>query len=258
MLKQIPERITYAQERIIHLIENRKLRQWCLENGLQHAAVYRLGIGELSPSYKNICSMSHLIAPIEWLFYTDEKLPYEAQVVPQWNPNEKSKFVKEHKYDYKEVAKKYGITELSAYNILVAFRAKPSLAFIRECCKDTNPIDFFIDGEEAPAPKTFVPERGDIINIQGNVLFVLSKKFSKKSDSENDENNKNDAYITVCPVIKQSENALELSGTKTKGFINSKNIQTYILAPRCQANFIETATEEITQKILEQARSIFE
>lgn len=254
MLKQIPERITYAQERIIHLIENRKLRQWCLENGLQHAAVYRLGIGELAPSYRNICSMTHLIAPIEWLFYTDEKLPYEPLVVPQWNPNEKSKFVKEHKYDYKEVAKKYGITELSAYNILVAFRAKPGLAFIRECCKDTNPIDFFIDGDEAVAPKIFVPSRGDIINIQGNLLFVLSKK----SDSENDENDKKDTYLTVCPIVKQSENAIELSGTKTKGFVNPKNIQTYVLAPRCQANFIETAPDEITKTVLEQTRKIFE
>ena len=182
MLKQIPERITYAQKKIIHLIEERKLRQWCMENGLQHASVYRLGIGELIPSYKRICSMVHLIAPIEWLFYTDEKLPYEPQIVPQWNSNERSKFVKEHKYDYKEVAKKYGITELSAYNICVAGRAKPSLAFIRECCKDTNPIDFFMDGEEPVTSKSFTPDRGDIVNIQGNILCVLSKKESTEKE----------------------------------------------------------------------------
>lgn len=248
MLKQIPERITYAQEKIIHLIEGRKLRQWCLDNGLQHAAVYRLGIGELIPSYKNICSMVHLIAPIEWLFYTDEKLPYEPQVVPQWNYNERSKFVKKHKYDYKEVAKKYGITELSAYNICVAGRAKPSLAFIKECCKDTNPIDFFIDGEEPAEPKSFLPDRGDIINIQGNILFVLSKKeFSEE-----------DGFITVCPITKQAENAVELSDTKTKGFINPKNIQTYLLAPRCQANYIETVSSEITNTILEQTQKVLE
>ncbi len=176
MLKQIPERITYAQEKIIHLIKERKLRQWCMDNGLQHAAVYRLALGELNPSYKNICNMVHLIAPIEWLFYTDEKLPYEPKTVPQWNPDNKCKFIKEHKLDYQEVAKKYGISELSAYNICVAGRAKPSLAFIRECCKDTNPIDFFTDCEEIEAPKQFTPNRGDIINIQGNILFVLSKK----------------------------------------------------------------------------------
>ena len=100
MLKQIPERITYAQEKIIHLIEERKLRQWCMDNGLQHAAVYRLALGELNPSYKNICNMVHLIAPIEWLFYTDEKLPYEPKTVPQWNSDNKCKFIKEHKLDY--------------------------------------------------------------------------------------------------------------------------------------------------------------
>lgn len=248
MLKQVPERITYAQDKIIQLIKERKLRQWCMENGLQHAVVYRLGTGELNPSYKNICSMVHLIAPIEWLYYTDEKLPYEIQAVPQWNPNERSKFVKEHKYDYKEVAKKYGLSELSAYNILVAFRAKPSLAFIRECCKDTNPIDFFIDGEEPAIPKTFFPDRGDIVNIQGNLLFVLSKK----------ENTEKDNYLTVCPIIQNAVESIELRNTKTKGFINPKNIQTYILGPRCQANFIETLPAETVLQVIEKSRKIFE
>lgn len=247
MLKQIPERITYAQEKIIHLIEERKLRQWCMDNGLQHAAVYRLALGELNPSYKNICNMVHLIAPIEWLFYTDEKLPYEPKTVPQWNPDNKCKFIKEHKLDYQEVAKKYGISELSAYNICVAGRAKPSLAFIRECCKDTNPIDFFTDGVEIETPKQFTPNRGDIINIQGNILFVLSKKEKVEKDN----------YLTACPVIKQNENAIEFNGLKIKGFINLKNIQTYMLGPRCKASFIETADEKITQNVMNEVREIF-
>ncbi|MDD6655623.1 MAG: hypothetical protein PUE59_11425 [Treponema sp.] len=247
MLKQIPERITYAQEKLIKLIEERKLRQWCMENGLQHAAVYRLAIGELTPSYKNICSMVHLIAPIEWLFYTDEKLPYEPQIVPQWNPNNKCKFIKQHRYDYQELSKKYGITELSAYNICVAARAKPSLAFIKECCKDTNPIDFFTDGEEPSEPKSFIPGRGDIVNIHGNICFVLSKK----------EDIEKDGYITISPIVQQKENAVELSNTKTKGFINPKNIQTYLLGTKCQARFIENVTEEITWQVLDHIRRIF-
>ncbi len=248
MLKQVPERITYAQDKIIRLIKERKLRQWCIENGLQHAVVYRLGTGELNPSYKNICSMVHLIAPIEWLFYTDEELPYKVQAVPKWNPNDRCKFIKGHKYDYKEVAKKYGLSELSAYNILVADRAKPSLAFIRECCKDTNPIDFFIDGEEPSAPKSFVPDRGDIVNIHGNILFVLSKK----------ENVEKDNYIAVCPIVQNDENSIELSGTKINGFINPKNIQTYVLGSRCQASFIESVQEGITLQVLDESRKIFE
>lgn len=247
MLKQIPERITYAQEKIIHLIEERKLRQWCMDNGLQHAAVYRLALGELNPSYKNICNMVHLIAPIEWLFYTDEKLPYEPKTVPQWNPDNKCKFIKEHKLDYQEVAKKYGISELSAYNICVVGRAKPSLAFIRECCKDTNPIDFFTDGGEIEEPKQFTPNRGDIINIQGNILFVLSKKEEVEKDN----------YLTACPIIKQNTNTIELNGLKIKGFINLKNIQTYMLGPRCKASFIETADEKITQNVMNEVREIF-
>lgn len=248
MLKQIPERITYAQEKIIHLIEERKLRQWCMDNGLQHAAVYRLALGELNPSYKNICNMVHLIAPIEWLFYTDEKLPYEPKTVPQWNPDNKCKFIKEHKLDYQEVAKKYGISELSAYNICVAGRAKPSLAFIRECCKDTNPIDFFTDCEEIEEPKQFTPDRGDIINIQGNILFVLSRKKDVEKDS----------YLTVCPIVKQDEDVIELTDLKIKGFVNAKNIQTYKLGARCKASFIETASKDITKKILETVIKKFE
>ena len=181
------------------------------------------------------------------LFYTDEKLPYEPKTVPQWNPDNKCKFIKEHKLDYQEVAKKYGISELSAYNICVAGRAKPSLAFIRECCKDTNPIDFFTDGGEIEEPKQFTPNRGDIINIQGNILFVLSKKEKVEKDN----------YLTACPVIKQNENAIELNGLKIKGFINLKNIQTYMLGPRCKASFIETADEKITQNVMNEVREIF-
>ncbi len=248
MLKQVPERITYAQERIIEMIKERKLRQWCIENGLTHTYIYKVGFGELNPSYKSISTMVHLIAPIEWFFYTDEELPYKVQLVPQWNPNERCKFIKEHRYDYKEVAKKYGLSELSAYNILVTERAKPSLAFIRECCKDTNPIDFFIDGEETATPTTFVPDRGDIVNIQGKLFFVISKK----------EASENDGYLTVSPIVQNTEKSIELVNTKTKGFINPKNLQTYILGPRCQAKFIESLPAEFSLKVLEEAKKIFE
>lgn len=248
MLKQIPERITYAQAKIIHLIEERKLRQWCMDNGLQHSAVYRIGIGEQNPSYKIVCSMVHLIAPVEWLFFTDEKLPYEIQPVPAWNPGDKCKFIKEHRYDYKEVAKKYGLSELSAYNICVAYRAQPSLAFIRECCRDVNPVDFFIDGGEPETPARFSPDRGDIVNIQGNLVMVLSKKTDIEKDG----------HAVSSPVLAKCEDAAELTGGKTKGFVSGRNLTTFVLAPKCQASYIETADASVVSAVLNQVRIIFE
>lgn len=248
MLKQIPTKLTYAQEKIIKLIQERKLRQWCIENGLPHSAIYRIGLGEQPPSYKMVSSMVHLIAPVEWLFYTDETLPYESKVVPQWNPAKQCKFIKENKSNHKEIAKKYGISEISAYNICMS-RAIPGLAFIRECCKDTNPIDFFIDGEEPETPKKFTPDRGDIVNILGNIFLVLSKK----------EKSEIDGYLVCCPILKvYEENSIELTDTRTKGFIKPNNIQTNILTSRSQANFIETVSEEITHNILGQVKHIFD
>lgn len=253
MLKEVPNRITYAQEKIIKLIQERKLRQWCMVNGLEHTSIYRIGIGEKPANYKIISAMVHLIAPIEWLFYTDEKLPFEPQILPVWNPEEKCKFIKEHKYDYKEIAKKYNLSEASAFKLFAdgAYRIKPSIAFMRECCKDTNPIDFFIDGEEPeerPAEKrAFFPERGDIINLQENLYLVLSKKDTIKQQG----------CLTCCPVTS-IEGTIELKETKTKGFINPANLQTFFLSTRCQASFIETVPEKIIQSVLEQARKILE
>jgi hypothetical protein len=252
MLKEVSSRITYAQEKIIKLIKERKLRQWCITNGLDHASIYRIGTGERPANYKIISAMVHLIAPIEWLFYTDEKLPYEPQILPVWNPEKKCKFIKEHKHEYKDVAKKYNISAASAYKLFAddAYRIKPSIAFMRECCKDTNPVDFFIDGEEAEcsAEKSFFyPERGDIINLQENIYLVISKKETIKQQN----------CLTCCPVTS-IEGTIELKETKTKGFINPVNLQTFFLTSKCQASFIETVPEKITMKVLEQSRKIFE
>ena len=253
MLKEVSSRITYAQEKIIKLIKDRKLRQWCITNGLDHATFYRIGTGEKQVNYKIISKTVHLIAPIEWLFYTDEKLPYEPQILPVWNPEKKCKFIQEHKYDYKEIAKKYNVTEAYAFKLCAdaAYRVMPSITFIRECCKDTNPIDFFIDDEAseeiAIKKDSFYPERGDIISLQGNIYLVLSKKATIKKQG----------CITCCPVTQEKE-SLELKNTKTKGFVNPVNLQTVFLAPRCQASFIETVPEEITAAVIKEAKKLLE
>lgn len=249
MLKKIPERITYAQERIIRLIEERKLRKWCIENNLSHSLIYKIGTGELAPTYKVVSSMVHLISPEEWLFYTDEKLPYPPRLIPKWNPENKSKFVKEH--DYREISKKYGISEISAYNIFVVSRSLPSMSLIRECCKETDPVNFFIEGdlsEKADVIEKFCPDRGDIINIQGSINLVLSKK----------EKIQKDGFITCVPVLPDCKDGIELKGTKIQGLIQTKCLKTYILAPKCTANYLESVSQDIINAVLIEARKVLD
>lgn len=247
----MPEKITYAQERLIALIEERKLRKWCMDNALNHSAFYRIALGEAQPTYRTIASTSHLIAPIEWLFFTDEKLPFPSRVVPQWNCNEVCVFVAKHKGDYREMAKRYGTSETAMYNLCVVRRTKPGLAFMRECCKDTNPIEFFTAGEVQENEideEGFYPDRGDIVNMLGSPLLVLSKRqFAKKSGK-----------VLGCPVIAQGGSGIEMKGAATKGVAVCDDLRTFTLGVRARPKFIETADKKIVAKVLSTVRKIFD
>lgn len=247
MLKQLPERITFAQQRIINLIKDRKLRQWCINHDLQHSAIYRIGIGEQKPSYKIISSMCHLIPPIEWLFYTDEKLPYEPQLVPKWDYTQKSNFIFQHQLDYKEIAKKYNLTDLAAYNIFVVNRALPSLPLIRACCNETNPINFFINTDEPIIPKKFYPDRGDIINIHNNIVLVLSQKNDIEAKK-----------LITCVPINSNKNDFLLKNTQSKGYIQINEILTYSLASKHQIFYLESVEKSIIESVIFEARKVFD
>lgn len=216
MNKPVPKRITYAQAKLLKLIEERKLKKWCMDNSLTHTSIYRLAVGDTLPTYRIISSMSHLIAPIEWLFYTDKKLPYTAQVVPQWDYKKKSKFIKEHRFDYKVIGKKYGLEELSAYNLFIAYRAYPTIQFMREVCKDFNPIEFFTDSK-IEVTKTFIPDRGDIINIKNSVIIVLSKKEFNKSHNS----------IIGCTIVSDCKDGIKLNTPLVKGIVNIADLHSY-------------------------------
>lgn len=215
MLKEIPERITYAQEKLIKLIEERKLRKWCLENGLSHSTIYKLATGEKLPSYPIVCSMSHLIAPIEWLFYTDEQIPYEAQTVLPLEPGKECRYVVAHKEDYREMAKKYGLTEIQAYNIIIG-RKKPNLPFIRQTCGEVDPIEFFIPSDKAEK-KITVPERGDIASINGKNFLVLSEKESSEA---------NGTFI-ACPVASDENGIPFVCDCNVSGKIKACGITSF-------------------------------
>lgn len=242
MLKQKPERITYAQQKLIQLIEERKLRRWCLDNGIMHSSAYRLALGEQTPTYKIIASTCHLISPIEWLFFTDEKLPYEPVLLPQWNCEVPCKFIKEHRFDYQTIAQKYNLEKSSAYNIFVAYRANPTPIFIKAACNETNPIDFFTDGEgEIKTLKEFIPERGDIVSVEGKIIFVITKqKLNEKNKS-----------FSGCLIISENEKGIELKKSITKGFVCPYKLSSFNIELTTPRTLIEKAEEGIIKKVLD-------
>lgn len=175
MLKETPERLSYAQDKLIKLIKERKLRQWCLDNDLVHSVLYRLAYNEQTITYKLIASMCHLISPIEWLYYTDEKLPYEPVLLPKWTPNTPCKYISEHQNNYMLIAKKYNIPQSTAYKMFISHQTLPTAILIRQISEEVNPIDFFTGSETVPLKK-YIPDRGDIIKNRDNFLLVISKK----------------------------------------------------------------------------------
>lgn len=247
MLKQKPERITYAQQKLLKLVEERKLRRWCLDNGIIHSAAYRLALGEQLPTYKIMSSMCHLIAPIEWLFYTDETLPYEPALLPKWDTKKQSKFVKEHRFDYKTISGKYGISELSAYNIFVAYRASPTPALIKAACADSNPNDFFTDGD-IEVKKEYIPEKGDIVSVDGNIFLVVT-------GSSGNEKRK---IFSGCSILSSNSGiagGIILKGTSTSGTVNPFSIQSFSTSRT--KSLIEKADSETTEKVINLLRKIF-
>ncbi len=243
MLKQLPERITYAQQKIIKLIEDRKLRKWCLENNLIHSTVYKFGTGEKLPSYPIVKTMSHLIAPIEWLFYTDEELPYKPKTVLPLDDKTECKFIAENKKKFREIAKKYNLTELQAYNIMIG-RKNPNLNFIRLTTKDFDPIVFFIPSEKADIG---IPDRNDIICIFAKKYLVLTTKNT----------NKNNTSIIACEIIPEKTNiellveSKLLPDSEIHGYVKSSEISTFstdediVILGKATKETTEAATSEI-------------
>lgn len=247
-MKPRPERMTYAQQKLMALIDERKLRRWCEENGFNHSFVFNLAFGNRAPTYKNMASMCQFISPIEWLFSCDEKLPYEPVLLPPWKCDKPSKFVLAHRYDYKTLAQKYGLSDYSAYKIFVSYTVKPSPAFIRKVCAEANPIDFFTEGEGEIAPlREFVPDRGDLVSVSGKTVFVITKKeFNKRSKS-----------FSGCLVTTDSAKGIKLKGV-VKGVVNAGRLFSFPIIYTEVRSLIEKAPEDLTDKVMEEVRKTLE
>lgn len=136
MLEQV--RVTYAQKKLLNLLQERKLKSWCEEKNVPHATLYKLATGNIVPSFIVMSSLVPYFAPAEWVYFTDEDIPYEVRTLEVWNPDDTSLFIKKHKYDYMEVEKKYEISETNARNIFVNRRANITLLQMRKMTKDVN------------------------------------------------------------------------------------------------------------------------
>lgn len=240
----IPERITYAQKKLLDLIKKRQLKQWCIENNLPHSTVHRIAIGESSPTYIQISSMCHLIAPIEWLFYTDEELPYKPETVPQWTRAVPCKYVTEHQSDFKDIAEKYGMSLTTAYATFSTKILNPTPIFIRAACAEVNPIEFFTASENLSPELNFIPEQGDIIQVEEKLLFVISKK----------EANEKSGFYTCCLIIPENKMGIKLENTNTTGFICPYNVCSFKIAPSLPRTLLEKAEAGFTARVIEEVK----
>ena len=152
--------ITYAQKKLQELLQERKLKAWCEERNVPHATLYKLATGNMVPSFMVMSSLVPYFAPAEWVYFTDEKIPYEVKILEVWNPGDTSLFIKKHKYDY--MAKKYEISETKTRNIFINRRANITLLQIRKMAKDINPEELFIPADETIDGK-FYPKQEDIV-----------------------------------------------------------------------------------------------
>ncbi len=80
-----------------------------------------------------------------WLFFTDEEIPYSIRTLPEWNPDDTSVFIQQHKKDWKQTAQKYDIEEENARNIFVNRRANFTLMQMRRMAGEVNPEEWFMN-----------------------------------------------------------------------------------------------------------------
>ncbi len=97
--KSESERISYARKALLDLVEKRELRAWCMERDLPHSSIYKVAVGTDIPSYILVCQMLPYFSPAEWVYFTDEEIPYKHEPLPAFNPKEFSVFIKKHKID---------------------------------------------------------------------------------------------------------------------------------------------------------------
>lgn len=183
------ERITFAQKKLLVLSDDRALSKWSEDNNLDRTLMQKISKGKRIPTYKLMCQTCDIISPAEWVYFTDEKVPYQFQTVPKWNVEEPSYFILKHREDWSEIGAKYGFDRIDAYNLFCTLRLRPSFVIIRQFLNDVNPIEFFCN-QEYLSTKLQYPDTGDIILHKKEEYFVISSS----------EQNKLKNAATICKI----------------------------------------------------------
>lgn len=185
------KRITYAQEKLLKLSEERKLKEFCIKNNIDNTLMSKIALGTRVPTYKLMCETCDIIAPAEWIYYTDEKIPYKVQTLPKWDCDKPSYFIALHKKDYTQFLK-YDLPKDVLKSLFVTYRLRPTFPIIREFAKEVDPIQFFCDSVYLISEIEY-PDTGDIIKYQEQEYFVITDK------KKNQNNNK----LTACRYEKK-------------------------------------------------------
>ena len=169
--------------------------------------------------------MSSLVpyfAPAEWVNFTDEDIPYEVRTLEVWNPDDTSLFIKKHKHDYMEVAKKYEILKTNARNIFVNRRANITLLQMRKMAKDVNLEEFFILADGTIDGK-FYPEQGDIVLHSGKKILVLSRY----------DVNKKYSFFVGIDLVDETADCIEVVDKKDSYVGLIETVFSYIYSRKC-------------------------
>ena len=225
-------KITYAQQKIRELIKERKLRKWCIENGIEcfHSFLYAVATGIREPSYVLINSLSVLIPPAEWFFYTDEQIKWESKPIPKFDcENKVCKFLAKGDRTYMEISGKYGLSPFSLKRI-VTKKSSPTFDLMQKLRFDVNPEDFFT-GDEGEA-YAWLPKQYEAVTygkFREKYIVLSSERFQKETKT--------------CVIGRTLENRVEV---KTVSFLEP-SIKTCGKTDRAAA-----------EKILESLKGIME
>ena len=243
--KSESERISYARKVLLDLVEKRELRAWCMERDLPHSSIYKVAVGTDIPSYILICQMLPYFSPAEWVYFTDEEIPYKHEPLPVFNPKEFSLFIKKHKIDYMDIAEKLGLTEANAKNIFLHRRANLSLLHIRKLAAEVNPEEFFVPADES-VDGFFYPDRGDIVSLSGKNILVLSKT---KDNSQN-------ACFIGAVLDSESDGAVHVKGETVEGYVSVRNMSSFTYARRNPV-LVDKAEDETVSSVLKMVKRLF-
>lgn len=239
------EKMTYVRKALTELIEKRELRSWCMERELPHSTVYSVAVGSEIPPFALICKMLPYFSPAEWVYFTDEEIPYKHKTLPVFNPKDFSVFIKKHKLDYMEIATKLGISEVNAKNIFLHRRANLSLLQIRKLTSEVNPEEFFTVADDS-VDGLFYPERGDIVSLSGKNILVLSK---------NKDNSQNGCFVGVV-VTDNSADSISIKGEKIDGFVAIRDMSSFTYARRNPV-LVDKVDSEKMKDVLKTYKQLF-